>query len=78
MAATFKAEEVSPPRRDEWGDRVWRVCIEPSERVRDDGSRAISMGFPILYLSGWVGEPDEISALIAGLLTEHYAKSEPA
>ena len=75
MAPTFTVD-TRPFRRDFWGKQMVVISKEPSERDLPDGSKAISIGFPVAVLTGWVGDGEEVAKLIADLLTERYAKSE--
>jgi hypothetical protein len=71
MARTFSIEhrnlsENSFPRRED----TWVISADPVETKLDDGSTRISLGFPVLAVSGWVGEPEEFAKRVAELLTE--------
>lgn len=65
--------ESSFPRRE----NTFVISAEPITTENPDRSTTISVGFPILALSGWVGEPERFAELVARLLTEHYAKGKP-
>ncbi len=80
MAQTFSIErrnlsEASFPRRED----TWVISVDPVEKHNPNGSKTVSVGFPVLALSGWVGEPEKFAALVAEVLTKHLAAAaDPA
>jgi hypothetical protein len=46
------------------------IHADPLSRPDPDGGQRISMGFPVLMVSGWVAEPEAFAAKIAELLAE--------
>jgi hypothetical protein len=60
-----------PGRKDLFGDKQVTIRVEPMDQTNPDGSKSSSMGFPVLYVAGWVAEPEAFAAKVAKLLTEH-------
>jgi hypothetical protein len=49
---------------------VFVISADPLTTKTEGGSR-ISMGFPVLLVSGWVGDAEEFAGKVAKLLGEH-------
>lgn len=73
VTPTFSAEkrnlsESSFPQSED----TYVVSVDPVETMNGNGSKTISVGFPVLAISGWVSDPKDVAELIAKLLTNHY------
>lgn len=82
---TFSVGEVSPtpghprPLDDLFGDQIIRICVDPVETDMGNGTTRISVGFPVLYVTGWVSDPAESFAKrVAEVLTQHFASTGAA
>lgn len=75
MSQVFTAEE-RPFRRDNFDKTAWVVSIKPQERDNGDGTRNISVGFPVVVVTGWVNNADKFAARLAEILTEHYGEDK--
>lgn len=75
MSQVFTAEE-RPFRRDHFDKTVWVVSVESQERDNGDGTHNISVGFPVVAVTGWVNNADKFAARLAEILTEHYGKDK--
>lgn len=49
-------------------DSIVIIDADPIQRDNPDGSTSISVGFPVLLVSGWVAEPEQFAAKVAALL----------
>lgn len=59
------------PLDDLFGDKIIRIAVDPVETETEAGT-SISMGFPVLYVAGWVSEPEKFAARVAQVLTDHF------
>lgn len=67
--------ESPRPLDDLFGDQIVRINVDPVETTVADGTTRISMGFPVLYVTGWVSEPETFAKRVAEVLTEHFARA---
>ena len=81
---TFSVGEASQtptnprPLDDLFGDQIIRICVDPTETTGDDGTTRISMGFPVLYVTGWVADQEAFAKRVAEVLTQHFASAGAA
>lgn len=78
---TFSIGGVSPtpsalhPFDDLFGDHIVRINVDPVETTGEDGTTRISMGFPVLYVTGWVSDPEAFAKRVAEVLTRHFSST---
>lgn len=81
---TFSIGGVSPtptalhPLDDLFGDQIVRINVDPVETTGEDGTTRISMGFPVLYVTGWVADQEFFATRVAEVLTQHFASTGAA
>jgi hypothetical protein len=77
MSQTFTFERRRIPR--DWFDHKgsdggsWVISVEPRERLAEDGSKLVSMGFPVLVITDFTSGGEVIARKIADLLTQSSA-----
>lgn len=75
MSQVFTAEE-RPFRRDMFEKAAWVVSLRPESRDNGDGTKTISVGFPVVVVTGWVNNADKFANRLAEILTEHYGEDK--
>lgn len=79
---TFSVGGASPtpsyprPLDDLFGDQIIRICVDPIETDMGNGTTRISVGFPVLYVTGWVSDPEAFAKRVAEVLTQHFANTD--
>lgn len=70
MARTFSLVTTPTPNHliDLLGETTHAIHADPVTRKLENGKTGISMGFPLLYLSGWAGNPEDLGKVIIELL----------
>jgi hypothetical protein len=70
-ARTFSVQvrPTTERMKSAFGDVTVTVVADPVEEKQDNGTTRVSMGFPVLHVSGWVGEPEAFAKRVAELLT---------
>ena len=73
----FTAEKTSHPLAAE---HRWAIVYDktPGGRDNGDGTRSFSMRFPVLLLTDYVDNPEEVAKDVAKALNEALAKEKSA